>query len=566
MVGHLAGPWNPEVRAAVCVLPREIQPQLTLTASSAIFFDGSLPQHKRPERLSRIRQHSVIANNYFLATSAGIPKEDNSGLPFARLPAVNENRPLPILSTRKKNFALPCPSFLVPAILDTLRSSRQYGPLIRLVSGEADPYLAQAVKRDGGTILTSDSDLLLYDLGPDGNVVFLNDISISAPAEIRQISAPVYNQLSILRKMSPTACLLDLQTFAYDLTKDSSWSSLAEWMAQAETASHRAGHEDDVCRQFITQYEDFPAIVSSQPGGMEFLDPRIAEFIISGGNHRLLNNNPSLDGSLQRVPEFFLPQLLDRWDLGSAWHTGRHIRELAYSICYPGSTDDQSSIIEYRRTLSENPQGHEMSLSSGEQTAQYFRDTLASINTFIGQSNPSSRQLEWIALCLSLELSDTASESKQSVAVKSWENAAQPKPQRNLMDWDTVHLAANVQGTLYSLRILYQLLKGWQAGLLPGPECLKEMDVEAIMSCLSSLPDLTAYPRINDMAGLFQKLVDCGMAAIIERVSGVALPYAAILPPRQGKMREKQLRPKTTRREKAARRRSANPFDILDLY
>lgn len=57
------------------------------------------------------------------------------------------------------------PWFLVPAIIDALRKHEQYWGVTRLVSGEADRFCAEDVCKQGGTVLTSDSDLLVHNFG-----------------------------------------------------------------------------------------------------------------------------------------------------------------------------------------------------------------------------------------------------------------------------------------------------------------------------------------------------------------------------------------------------------------
>lgn len=539
--------------------------------STTIFFDGYLPEYKKTERLSRIRQSSVVANNYFLATSAGVPSETNP----KSLDEASEHRPLSTLTTKRRHQALPVPSFLVPAVLDALRSSSRYGHLTRLVPGEADPFCAQAVKQDGGTLLTSDSDLLLYDLGPDGNVVFLNDINISETlpyattvrvaktvAQTRIVSALVHNQHSILKKVSPRSSREDLLAFAYDLTLGS-YSSLSQWATKSET-QHSTNHDDDYYHDFVSRYQGMLNILISGDECMRFLDPRIAEFVLSvSGN--ILINDPTLDSQSQSTPVFYLPQLLDRWDLGSAWKTGQYIRELAYSICCNGPGDHQAIVVEYRRALSASPQGQEVRLSNGEHMAQTLKDMFSSISRFVEAPVPCSRSLSWIALCLSFELSDAVGDGKPSVVLESWKKAARANYSSDPGDWDTIHLAAHIQGTLYSLRILQQILKCWLAGLVQGPQGMNKGEAEAILGQLSSLPSLVEYPCAVDMADLFEKLLKSGMCALIELTTGISPPIPSEKDRKKHRKKMKQQQEqKTAGRQQASRLTSPNPFELLN--
>lgn len=550
---------------------REPHPQLTFwLVRTTIYFDGYLPEYKRAERLSRIRQTSVVAHNYFLATSAGIPSANTAVLSSGP----SENPSLSTLTTKRRLHTLPVPGFLVPAVLDALRSSSRYGPLTRLVPGEADPYCAQAVRQNGGLVLTSDSDLLLYDLGSYGSVVFLSDIHMSespmrdptqgileAAVQTRSISALVHDQQSILKKIAPRSSLPDLLKYAYGLIMGS-YSSLAEWSAQAKAQPSYTDHNDDDYQQFLAPYKETPGLFISELGCENFLDPRIAEFVLGAGDNVRIDDL-CLDSPSQRIPIFYLPQLLDRWDLGSAWITGRHIRELAYSICCPASKDGQSVVIEYRRTLSESPQGLEVHLSSGERTVRSLQDTLSYILKFVAGPVPFPGKLKWIALCLSLEIADAAQEGKASVASKAWKKAAKGCYRLDPGDWDAIHLAANIQGTLYSLRILHQVLKCSQAGLVPVLEGLDKTGVDKMLRRFTSLPPLAEYPRAVDMANLFKELVVSGLSAIIELCTGFSQPFppqnkTSAKTKKQNSQKQKKLERETTRFT------STNPFDFLD--
>ncbi|KAL4732480.1 hypothetical protein ACLX1H_001496 [Fusarium chlamydosporum] len=134
----------------------------------AIYFDGYLPPDKEPVRMQRMvksldqlkKVHSTETNGFFPAYFSSLSEASPTLFSAARPPVGKPTIP---------------PSFHVPAIIDTLRLSSRYAELVHLVPGEADAYCAQHVSHSGGTVLTSDSDLLVHDL-EKGSVVFLRDI------------------------------------------------------------------------------------------------------------------------------------------------------------------------------------------------------------------------------------------------------------------------------------------------------------------------------------------------------------------------------------------------------
>lgn len=399
--------------------------------------------------------------------------------------------------------------------------------------------------------------------------MFLNDIYISEIAHgvskgappTRLISALIYNQHTMLKKISPNSDLPNLLTFAYGLTMDS-YFSLAEWTAQAKAQQSRFHHDDHDFQQFVARYQEIPNRLISDFGCMGFLDPRISEFVLSTGGNAIFVY-PTLDSLPQRTPVFYLPQLLDRWDQGSAWITGYNIRQLAYSICCPVSKNDQLAVVEYRRTLSESPQGQEVYILSGERAAQSLEDTLSYILKIFAAPIPCPRNLKWIAMCLSLELSDAALEDRPSVALKAWKKATRACWLLDPGDWDVIHLAAHIHGTLYSLRILQQVLKCQQAGLVHCLESLNKEDMEEILSHLSSLPPLAEYPNAADMADYFKQLMSSGLSAIMETITGVSPPCPPVKLNGKNK-KQKQQKVKKSGQQQIPKFTSANPFDLLN--
>ncbi|MBE7179732.1 MAG: hypothetical protein INR71_00735 [Terriglobus roseus] len=90
---------------------------------------------------------------------------------------------------------LPPAPFVVPAVIEALRESG-YRDVVRVVPGEADPYCAEDVRLHGGFVVTGDSDLLVYDLGQVGGVVFLQDFSLGTSPSSFHMLPFSYSSLS----------------------------------------------------------------------------------------------------------------------------------------------------------------------------------------------------------------------------------------------------------------------------------------------------------------------------------------------------------------------------------
>lgn len=454
---------------------------------------------------------------------------------------------------------IPDPPFLVPAILDTLRSQDRYRHLTALVPGEADPYCADDVKQNGGILLTSDSDLLLYDLGPTGSVVFLKDLQI--PANVTEggsfISALMYKQSELCRRMSLAPGQMDMLRFGFEMTvrpchnirevpKQSAWAYLDE--AHAE---HFAN--------FVAEYEGSPNLAGSALHHRSALDPRISEFVL-GWEKATAGNEVESSQDLT----VWLPSLADRWDQSSAWDPGTTIRQLAYSLCY-GSNRQKSTVMEHRRTLSIRSAGEAVELLDKPQALGAIDGLVDYVDWFVAGAT-AHKGLQWIATCLSLEIVHAAQEGKESNALGLWRKAAASEGALQSGDWDAVHLAAQILGTLYSFRMLQQVLTIAKGGPFSGP--MSSSRVGRLEEQLSSLPSLAEFPAAADMKDIFARLHQDGQLEMLAEATGVpGIPFGASGSAGQ-RLKGRQKKTRTQRQKQPHARASqpqasTNPFAAL---
>lgn len=505
---------------------------------AAIHFDGSLPTYKKEERLGRVCETSTKAQQYFLATSAGI------SLNAAQRQVQNMN----------KDGWLPKPAFIVPAIIEALRSSEGYSQITHLALGEADPFCANDVRHNGGTILTADSDLLLYDLGPAGSVVFLQDVTVGTPApgaiasegaeEDRRISAFTYRQSEMCQKMSLKAGQHGLLALAFEVKQGShrrlkSLAPPSEWR-----------YLDPACafeyKSFVSQYQDFSALQGTVPAFMSFLDPRVSEFILDWVESAA-------------SPVVYLPLLVDRWDQRSAWNPSTPIRQLAYSLCR-GSSDTRSAVVEYRRTMSTQSRGQMVELFNEAEAPEALQNLLSYLGGFLeGVTGPA--RLRWITACLGLEMGHAAAEGRESITLKLWNKASKADGQLDSGDWDAVHLTAQIQGALYSLRMLHQVLKSRVGYLLASSSARSQ--VHQLEAFLSSLPPIAEFPCAPDMTNLFEQLHEAGTLSVLAAVTDIPEPAYSETP--AGRRRKPKDRKQTREQQQSRAPPSANPFDALSI-
>lgn len=163
-----AAPTYAELGEAVTLWLGFLQP-LHLTVKK-IFFDGFLPTSKKEVRLQRLETYTKQLRTYSAASNLALPSGKK---------VVASGRPLldgaPLAKNAQK---IPAAAFQVSAILDALVASEKYRHMVQVVPDEADAFCASYVRAYGGVILTGDSDLLIYDLGPSGSVIFFRDLEV----------------------------------------------------------------------------------------------------------------------------------------------------------------------------------------------------------------------------------------------------------------------------------------------------------------------------------------------------------------------------------------------------
>ncbi|KAF4976433.1 hypothetical protein FZEAL_6913 [Fusarium zealandicum] len=437
-----------------------------------IYFDGHLPQAKRPVRMHRM----VKSLNQLKASYSSEP----SGFFPAYFSKAKETAPNLFSSARPPGKPFLPPSFHVPAIIDALRACPRYAELVRLVPGEADAYCAQHLSQSGGTVLTSDSDLLAHDLG-SGRVVFLRDIYLDGDSKLACAS---FSPAQICERLK-LASSSEICRLAYE-RKRSPHFSLAQILKDcAHSVIDTAGYAE-FCDEYL-DHEIASMPVSGQGKSIQIgsLDPRISELVLQLG----LQNSGSDDMHEDKI---FLPILLENPSRGSAWEQSTPIRQLAYTMArwiIPGSS---SSVQEYRRVNTVVQKGRQVPMLPKE-AAMIRARGLVNLMSRIKAGTKGDNDRSWQILCLTLDVRHCHEEGKQSHTLKVLEDSLQrPTPKR--ISWDILHFVAQLQATYYSLRILKQALS-----LALAKETMPEL-----CDMLSSLPSLAKFPDSERTLELLQ--------------------------------------------------------------
>jgi XPG domain containing len=567
-----------------------------------IYFDGALPTSKRDVRLARLedgRRKLVglrqlgdgllfgglharsVCHLVSPSSNKDKPKAEGKSSPVDMKNIDSEalfrfSAPLPAIFKM-----IPAPPFLVPAAIEYLRSHFDHplskasstsqpephkasnpqpsccgSSVVETVPAEADPYCAAYVKQTNNstTILTSDSDLLAYDLGNEGSVIFLNSLELCTPPEAhagaetkagQTLLGMGYHASSLTSKMG-LPCTL--QRFCFQRYLDPA-------MSTSEVSNHcrrdLVSITKEACKLFQQRYSTDAIIL--QEGNKEIdgdrntaygeiarkisrsqfesLDPRVAELVVQfqrlnirlNKAGRKENEDEGEDGAT--VLHMYLPLLFEDPSRDSAWSYGCSFRHLAYRLlfqhllAFPLTTEKipRLGIKEYQRrgprivglpiNLDSETLSREMNVQLQSLLLSYHSHQQHSPPppTIIAADPPlasaSSASHLWKSLALSV-VSDQRILDGKSRPDNAWvERYLAAKPVRYMpTSWNEVHNQASVEGVLYSLRILKQVallvvgismaVKGWE----------KEENLSQLVTILRRLPPIGEFIGFDDIA------------------------------------------------------------------
>lgn len=441
-----------------------------------MYFDGYLPAAKLPVRMGRAAKITSQLNQFHTNNPQGGYASDLCS------PADTPLNPFEL--RRPPNKPLLPPAFLVPAVIEALGQSNRYRHVVRLVPGEADAYCAQHLAEQGGLVLTSDSDLLVHDLG-HGRVSFLRSVYQDASARLAcSIFCPSGIAKTLGLGSSGGMC-----RFAYERIR-SPQASLAQLQQACSDPLSDEREYRDFCQQYMEHERcALPLSVGGNSVSLDGLDPRISELVLQLGHPRP-----------EHEAKIFLPHLLESPARGSAWEQSLATRQLAYTIAQwiiPGTS---SPIQEYRRVQSLDQRGRLVNVTPWEAALESMQ-VLLHMMVRLKDLTRGKEQLYWTMLSLLLDIRACEEQEKQSHVLRTVQGSSPPISPR--VAWDHIHFLAQLQAGLYSLRILKQILS-----LVPQDQTnLISPTFHQLRESLSDLPPLLQYPDV-DIALQFLRRAD----------------------------------------------------------
>ncbi|KAK3318400.1 XPG domain containing-domain-containing protein [Apodospora peruviana] len=511
---------------------------------SAIYFDGFLPEWKHEERINRLLKLSQNLRVYYEDCPAGIPTES---------PSTKRAYSWGAFSKGTLTKTPPPPPFLVPAIIDALCNSARYASLTTVKPGEADVFCAGHVREHGGTVLTSDSDLLVYDLGSDSSVIFFSDIEINTASDV--LTALSFRPSDICKRLSIKSAN-GLRRLAFEIVLD-----CHQTLEQAAERTRREAGTQSFPRdysKFLEQY--FTPVTASITENLS-LDPRMSELVLQ------CIYKPTEQAANNSELAMHLPFLLDSPLRTSAWEASKPIRQLVYGLVVSLKERQRGpspSVSEYRR-LQTPTRGTRIDVphpaSVFEQQVAAFLDVLSRIG-----SSVSDQMIIWTIVAIHQDILLALHQGKTNpLSLELLRQGAVGT--LNDHSWDFLHFLAQVQATYYSLRMLRQSVDFTtnRGGSLS--DTMAKLGLQ-----ISTLPQLADFPSAKTFAGLLDTVKEAGglscLAALSSDYKGIVRQIEAIQAPPQDPIQEKYKAPKrkiNTEHGWRAGTSPRNPFGVLPV-
>lgn len=549
----------------------------------ALYFDGYLPEAKRPVRLERSYRTSSQLKDVF-----SFYQRDN-------LPGFDVKGP-------RTGSLLPAPAFAVPAVLDALRKSRAYGTVTNIVPGEADTFCAWRAREDGhGTILTSDSDLLVQDLGPNAEVVLFRDIDLPRGGDEatdlkttkKKLVVPTYKMATICQRLglpvpeyhfldsNETTCARHMKSgkglygFAFELSMEPHLGT-SELVDRTKQGLAMAKYPQEYA-EFVEQYA-FPEELAATVRSYHFndLDPRVAEVAFQSiipSARSYSKTALSKDRSILT----FAPPLVDSCTRINAWEVSAPIRTLAFSLLQvlPAAKSMGDTVREYSRMASMASRGLELELIPVDCLLRALDELMALIRLIRNAADRNSG-LQWITLASFYDIRWSKENSKDSACL---EVLRQETPSTGVLEqvtWTAMHWLAQIQGTLYSLRVLKQLAAFVQAegetwidstydSTADSTSYNAQLSsrLESLGKILETVTPLAAYPTLRTLRDLPARLKTTGALELLVELAELS-PISFKPPPGSKKNKDRNKKRKRTGEAPPRVQTMTNPFAVLD--
>lgn len=370
--------------------------------------------------------------------------------------------------------------FIVPSVLDYLRSSK-WSKKVFIVPGEADTFCAFEARQKCAAILTNDSDLVLFE-GVE-TVLLISSLELNQ-AQQSMIQGRCWQPQKIAEQVGiPTMSLLGFARYKH---------ATGSLNAVVQSAREFAQEYNAEIEEFKSDFD----LKSDMPTSLvlDDLDPRFAEVVYQ----------ISRPVAATRL-EMTLPVLLEDPTRDAAWSYGKDTRRLAYTMLVKGFTSSRSTeVVEYfRKGPAIAPTIY--AVLQGAEFEQHSQRLLKRIEQY--SLNLDYSDYSWIACALHEVWSQRIDAGRNvfTAHVLSVLLGLVPLPidGRSTNLWEVIHLNANIQAILYSMRLLKQAM------MVANINCSRQRyrGLESLIEALDHMPKIEHVFRTPiETREIFQQL------------------------------------------------------------
>ncbi|KAI1437942.1 hypothetical protein GGR50DRAFT_568957 [Xylaria sp. CBS 124048] len=525
-----------------------------------IYFDGYLPSSKWQVRRDRLSSQCKKMTDLFHLHPLGSikpPQDAYESITFE----------LSLTQSVKREISSswhPKPPFLVPAVIDVLRESCQWGPLVEIVPGEADMFCAENIRQHGGLLLTGDSDLLITELGPDGYVSFFTDVipaaslGVSEGLATRKFSLQAVNDRLGLNGIGGLACI------AFDIEKTG--TNLAGSLRRASQKKLTDLRDDPEFQTFLEEFSTKEYLPADHPINsiLSDLDPRISEIVIQSLlldiDGQLANEDQDKDSRGPEALSMFLPIMVERHDRKSCWLMSIIVRQLAYGILQSIHVQDPTFVVEYRVLGVRSVKfGTRVGILRPEEVPEQC-SLLTNALKYFAERLPSGN-MRWIAFAIYQEIAWSKLREQRPLSAslmnhaKAMEEARAATP---VHSWDAIHLAAQIQACFYSLRMLKQVLH-----VAAFVDKLQHPSMPELREQLNTLPDFEEWPTVENLYEVLLRADEANVLSIVAEVLGDSVTDYTAEPLTTGADKGTERIPRVERSNDPKEAKATNRFALL---
>jgi hypothetical protein len=528
---------------------------------SALFFDGALPEGKRPVRMQRLGQYLMQLQNYRALHSMSSSPSAGAGDACTNYRQGAMGDPLssgrnssfnPVLQIPAKFKTLPALPFLVPSVIEAVLTS-QYGHLATVVPGEADHFCAAYARKHGAMVLTSDSDLLAYDLGDNGSVALLKDVEMHAVNGRMKLRMTRFETARIAKRLE----LDSLQPVAFVVNEDvhrtiKQHTKDAQKLQQDPSLAYLE-FKASYCTESLVRTNLEPGKMSSSVFGR--LDPRVSE-LVHGGQSGLMSLPEELrvliaDTAELEKSRMYLPVLIEDTTRSSAWEGSDELRLLAYSLLRPSKAQVLSTVeIKRRGDRIVEAEVEHLDIKGVEGALQSLSEYLDHLWSF---QIPDLMRWHFITMH---QLCRHAMQERKRFSSKNVLKQLLRR-QRFLGSWESVQWSAQFDGIAYSFRMLHQC-----CSVLETQPNNSTVSLPAFKRCLQRLRTTPMIPSwLDENHGVTYEVADDVLNLLYEALGKeeVAAKLLGAMP--SSKKRKK--RKKAGQAQESVVKKPLNMFSLL---